>query len=164
MNQKLWAITIEPSGSLDRHIDHVDKHEVFFLMLPNQERYALDLTHAQYGHHDETLMPWATYVETRVTSTLGQYPIGRAMELARKMMVEEFGKEGLLLQLIEEEFGAAMTAAVRDSSGWTKFWKEPDETTYNRRIEQLMQHVTTRLDKLISARANDSKWKLYSSS
>ncbi|KAI4286208.1 MAG: hypothetical protein L6R38_000104 [Xanthoria sp. 2 TBL-2021] len=173
LNRRLWVITVRPDGSLNFESDHVndvDQHEIFFVMMnspgvemQDQERYAIDLTHAQYGHHDETLMPWKTYVETRVRSNKGHLPLGRTRDKMEKFMVERFGQEGLNLFMVTGQFEKAMTAAVRDFPGWTKVWKEQDETSYQRQVEQILQHVTTRLDQFIAAKANDPIFKLWSS-
>ncbi|KAL8834634.1 MAG: hypothetical protein Q9176_007383 [Flavoplaca citrina] len=94
LNRKLWVETVLPSGSLTLdheiskvdYVNQVDRHEVFFVMmlspgvaLQDQERYAIDLTHVQYGHHDETLMPWRTFVETRTLETSENLPLGLAL-------------------------------------------------------------------------------------
>ncbi|KAL8921793.1 MAG: hypothetical protein Q9208_005550 [Pyrenodesmia sp. 3 TL-2023] len=173
MNRKLWGITVCPDGSIDftsKRIDKVDQHEVLFVMMnspgipvQDQERYAIDLTHAQYGHHDETLMPWKTYVETRVHSNSGQRPLGWTRENLRKLMVENLGEEGRMLQVIVGQFGDAITAAVRDFPGWMKVWKEKDEAAYQRQVEHILQHVTTRLDRFVASKANDEDYKLWSS-
>ncbi|KAL8894248.1 MAG: hypothetical protein Q9207_008528 [Kuettlingeria erythrocarpa] len=174
MNRKLWVVTVSPDGSTDfksERVERVDQHEVFLIMMhspgvqmPDQERYAVDLTHAQYGHDDETLMPWKTYVETRVSSNKAQLPLGRARETMKELYLEKFGKEGLTFQTIFDQLERATTAAVREFPGWTKLWKEKDETAYQRQVEQILQHVSTRLDQFNASMASDEKYKLWSSS
>ncbi|KAL8763437.1 MAG: hypothetical protein Q9184_000745 [Pyrenodesmia sp. 2 TL-2023] len=167
------SVYIMLKGSIDfksKHVNQVDQHEVIFVMMhspgvpmQDQERYAIDLTHAQYGHRDETLMPWKTYVETRVHSNSGQRPLGWTRQNLRKVMVESFGEEGLLLEVIAAQFGEAMTAAVRDFPGWMKVWKEKDESSYQRQVEHILHHVSNRLDQFIASKANDKNFKLWNS-
>lgn len=171
LNQKLWIFLVHTDGAFEYKSDEVDQHDVFLLLayqpeLPMgaQERYALDLTHTQYGHQDETLMPWRTFVETRVRSIKGQHPIGWTRENARKLMTEQLGQDGLNLRITAEHFEAATTAAIREFSGWMKLWKEPDETVYQRKINHLMEHLTMRLDNLIAAKAKDNFYTLWKSS
>ncbi|KAL8942325.1 MAG: hypothetical protein Q9211_001442 [Gyalolechia sp. 1 TL-2023] len=168
LNRKLWAVLVHTDGAFDYNSDNVDQHEVFLLLayhpqlpMQEQERYALDLTHTQYGHQDETLMPWGMYVETRVRESKGQHPIGWAREYAKKYMTEQFGQDGLDIQIIAEHFQEATTAAIREFSGWLKLWKEPDDTVYQRKVDQFMQHVTMRLDGFIAAKTNDDFYKLW---
>ncbi len=144
-------------------------HEVLFVMMQSpgipiqdQERYAIDLTHAQYGHHDETLMPWKAYVETRVHRNSGLRPLGWTREKTQNLMFEELGQEGLMLQIIVGQFEEVMTKAVHESPGcWLKLWKEKDGSAYQRQVEQVLQHITTRLDKFIAGKANDENYKLW---
>ncbi|KAL8783998.1 MAG: hypothetical protein Q9213_004249 [Squamulea squamosa] len=170
MNRKLWAVTVHVNGEFEYSSERVDQHEVFLIVLLNpripmqdQERYALDLTHFQYGHHDETLMPWKTYVENRVRSNSGQHPLGWTKEKALKMMVEQFGQEDFKIQTIFHHFEEVLTAAIQEISGWMKLWKEPKEDAYIRQIKNVTEHVTTRLGDFLAAKANDRNYRLWSS-
>ncbi|KAL8694580.1 MAG: hypothetical protein Q9224_003540 [Gallowayella concinna] len=171
MNQKLWSVSVHATGEVMKYkSDAVDQHEVFILFMytpgnlsPDLDRYALDLTHAQYGHDDETLMPWKTYVETRVISNSGQKPLGWTRERSKRLMVEHFGFDGLKLQIIAEGFGDATTAAIRERTGWRKMWKEPDEILYQRQVEQVKQHVADRLERFVTSKANEQLFKLWDS-
>ncbi|KAL8997122.1 MAG: hypothetical protein Q9188_006402 [Gyalolechia gomerana] len=153
LNRKLWTVLVHTDGgAFDYDSNVVDHHEVFLLLayrpevpMGAQERYALDLTHTQYGHQDETLMPWRT-------------------ENARKVITEHFGQDGLNFRITAENFEAATTAAIRESSGWMKLWKEPDETVDQRKIDHLMEHLTMRLDNFIAAKAKDNFYTLWKSS
>ncbi|KAL8938657.1 MAG: hypothetical protein Q9216_003777 [Gyalolechia sp. 2 TL-2023] len=169
--RKLWAVLIHRDGAVEDKRDIVELHDVFFLIgyhpwVPQieQERYALDLTHAQHGHQNETLMPWGTYVETRTRESGGMYPIGRARQNSKKMMTERFGQPGSNFQIIAEHFSDATTAAIREFSGWTTLWKERDNTVYRRKVRNLLQHVTTRLDEFIAIKTGDDLYKLCESS
>ncbi|KAL8866528.1 MAG: hypothetical protein Q9174_006250, partial [Haloplaca sp. 1 TL-2023] len=150
------SFAFERTTSRNSYINAVDVHRVFFIMMQDptakrqdlskmqeQERYAVDLTHAQYGHHDETLMPWKTYVETRVSVTGELLPLGRARAETEKMMLKLFGDEGRRLQTITGLFEKALTSAVRDISCWTSLWKEPNDATYKQQVDKILQHVTT---------------------
>ncbi|KAL8649047.1 MAG: hypothetical protein Q9226_005744 [Calogaya cf. arnoldii] len=180
LNRKLWAVTVSPLASIDwqgtgsdsDYINSVDQHEVFLIMMHSPgvemqepERYAVDLTHAQYGHHDETLMPWKTYVETRVHSNEGLLPLGRAREKRKEIMLQEFGNEGRETLIILEKFGEAVTAAVRGypGPGWTKIWKEQDETIYQRQVDRVFQHVANSLDQMVAAKEDKATFRLWSS-
>ncbi|KAL8836925.1 MAG: hypothetical protein Q9170_002724 [Blastenia crenularia] len=173
MNRKLWVLTILPDGEHQykaEAVNKVDQHEVFCIMLLNegvsmedQERYALDLTNAQYGHEGETLMEWRTYVETRVRSNKGLRPIGWTREESRKLMTKELGRDGAAIHDFIEQFRMATTAVIREFPGWIKLWKESDETIYQNHVDQLMRNVVTRLDKLNEAKANHVGWKLWHS-
>lgn len=173
LNRKLWGVLVTFDGWADMKSDMVDKvdvHEVIFVMMhspgipiQDQERYVIDLTHAQYGHHDETLMPWKTYVETRVHTNSGHRPLGWTREKTKNLMFEELGEDGLMLQIIVGHFEEVMTKAVRDIPGWLKIWKEKDETAYERQVEQILQQVTTRLDKFVAGKADDVNYKLWTS-
>lgn len=173
MNRKLWGITVRTDGSIDfdsHMINGVDPHEVIFVGMlspgiptQDQEHYAIDLTHAQYGHHDETLMPWRTYVERRVQTTSGHHPLGWTRETTMKLMFEELGKDGLMLQIVAGQFTDAMTVTVRDFQGWMKVWREKDETAYQGHVKHILHHVNTYLDCFIAEKANDEMYKLWNS-
>ncbi|KAL8887558.1 MAG: hypothetical protein Q9192_006303 [Flavoplaca navasiana] len=178
LGRKLWVETVLPSGSLTLgheiskvdYVNQVDRHEVFFVMmlspgvaLQDQERYAIDLTHVQYGHHDETLMPWKTFVETRTLETSEILPLGRARLKAEEVMVKTLGEEGRMIQSAVAEFAEVMTAAVREFPGWMKVWKEQDESTYQRHVERIYQHVTKRLDQFIATKMNHRDFQIWHS-
>ncbi|KAL9635337.1 MAG: hypothetical protein Q9204_002662 [Flavoplaca sp. TL-2023a] len=178
LNRKLWVETVLPSGSLTLdheiskvdYVNQVDRHEVFFVMmlspgvvLQDQERYAIDLTHVQYGHHDETLMPWKTFVETRTLETSEILPLGRARLKAEEVMVKTLGEEGRMIQSAVAEFAEVMTAAVREYPGWMKVWKEQDESRYQRHVERIYQHVTKRLDQFIATKMNHRDFQIWHS-
>ncbi len=38
--------------------DNIGTHVILHVTLGNGEAYVLDLTGAQYGHYDETVLPW----------------------------------------------------------------------------------------------------------
>ncbi|KAL8771986.1 MAG: hypothetical protein Q9209_002651 [Squamulea sp. 1 TL-2023] len=170
LNRKLWGVIVHVNGEFEYNSENVDQHEVFLIVLFNpripmqdQERYALDLTHFQYGHHDETLMPWKTYVEDRVRSNSGQRPLGWTKEKSLKMMVEQFGQEGFKIQTIANDFEQVLTAAIREIPGWIKLWKEPKEDAYIRQIKNVTEHVATRLGEFLAAKANDKDYRIWSS-
>ena len=71
LNRKLWGFLVLADGEFADDITTNDFHDLFLIMLENQERYALDLTHAQFGQENETIMPWRTYVDIRVHSNCG---------------------------------------------------------------------------------------------
>ncbi|KAL8851460.1 MAG: hypothetical protein Q9221_003639 [Calogaya cf. arnoldii] len=180
LNRKLWAVTVSPDGSIDsegtgsnsNYINNVDGHEVFLIMihgpgaeLHDFERYAVDLTHAQYGHHDETLIPWKTHVETRVKSNQGVLPLGRAREKRKEMFLQGWGNEGREILIFLEKFERALTAAVQDypGPGWTKIWKEQNETSYQRQADRVFQHVAHRIDQMVAAEENKASFKQWRS-
>ncbi|KAL8668719.1 MAG: hypothetical protein Q9168_006666 [Polycauliona sp. 1 TL-2023] len=176
-NRKLWVGTVLPDGRVDFELPErgdfvgdLDQHQIFFLSMnspgvemADQERYAIDLTHAQYGHHAETLMPWDTYVETRAYRISEVLPVGRAKIITEQYMLKTFGEGGRVTQGIIGQFENAMTAAVGEFSGWINVWKEPNEEAYQRSVEQTLQHVTTRLDEFIASKAKDKDFKLWHS-
>lgn len=168
MNRKLWAVTVHVDGHFDYKSDIVNLHEAFptplhqpGLPLQHQERYALDLTHVQYGHQNETLMPWRTFVETGVRESRGNHTIGWGAENAKELMTKNFGQLGREIQIREEYFGRAITAAVREYSGWMKLWKEPDEAIFQHKVEFPKQHVTKRLDEFIALKMKDDFYKIW---
>ena len=54
------------------------RHTVFCVRLDDQHQYAIDLTGAQYGHHEECL-PWKDYVTARVDQIVDVQPFGNTM-------------------------------------------------------------------------------------
>ncbi|KAL8877658.1 MAG: hypothetical protein Q9198_004365 [Flavoplaca austrocitrina] len=175
LNRKLSVETVLPSGSLSlehevgrvNYVNQADRHEVFSVIMlspgvamQDQERYAIDLTHVQYGHHDETLMPWKTFVETRTLETGEKLPLGRARIKAEEVMLKTLGEDGSRIQSSVGQFADVMTAAVRELPGWMKVWKEQDESTYQRHVERIYQHVTKRLDQFIATKLNDRSFPI----
>ncbi|KAL8964322.1 MAG: hypothetical protein Q9183_004531 [Haloplaca sp. 2 TL-2023] len=128
-----------------------------------QERYALDLTHAQYGHHNETLTPWKTYLETRATYTSDLLPLRRDRTKAETTIFDMFGDKGGLLQATTGLFEKAMTAAVRDVPGWTALWKPPDDITYKQRVKKILEHITACLDQFVDTTLNGKEYRLWHS-
>ncbi|KAL8995981.1 MAG: hypothetical protein Q9169_004397 [Polycauliona sp. 2 TL-2023] len=180
LNRTMWAAVVFSDGTFDFDIDRspsrpfvdaVDQHDVFLVMvhspavgmMANPERYAIDLTHAQYGHHDETLMPWRTYMETRVHESKDVLPLGQARVTAEKLLTKLFGDEGIRIQKASLQFEGVMATAIRDFPNWMKLWKEKNEVIYQRQVEQMLQHVSTRFGQFVAAKANDVDFKLWTS-
>ena len=178
LNRKLWVEMVLPSGSLSlehddgrvNYVNQVDRHEVFSVLMlspgvamQDQERYAIDLTHVQYGHHDETWMPWKTFVETRTLETGEKLPLGRARIKAEEVMLKTLGEDGSRIQSSVGQFADVMTAAVSEFPGWMKVWKEQDESTYHRHVERIYQHITERLDQFIATKMNDWSFQILHS-
>ena len=156
---------MQADGDINANITRIDGHEVFLVMMNHKERYALDLTHAQFGHRDETLMPWRTYVDIRVQSNTGEHPLGWTKRKSRKIMFNGFGEKGLHTQNISDKFGEVLTKAVsdfqRDSEGWIRIFKTPDDGTYHNKVQQVMQFVATRIDAFIDASTRNGFLKAY---
>ena len=86
LTRKLWDFIVQADGGIASDLSRNYRHKVFMIMLKNRERYALDLTHAQFGHRNETLMPWRTYVDIRVQSIIGEHPLGWVQGESRRVM------------------------------------------------------------------------------
>ena len=167
MNQKLWSYSVAPDGGIPK-LDAAG-HQLFIVAFTDAkrpmislERYALDLTHAQYGHHDETLMPWATYVDARCESTgkaedvghFAKYKLGS--DYAKLFGDEEVGRFISNLML---KFRDAMTSIVREvglqHGGWTKVLRLPDPIAYEKKAAQIAKTVTARLDGFVQRKKDD---------
>ena len=166
-NRKLWGLFINPNGSLPDNPTHNDRHELFCVVLKNQERYALDLTHAQFGHENETLMPWRTYVDIRVHCSFGQNRLGYGRKELRKVLFETSGDAGLTVEGINDEIEQVTRKAICDiekkGQQWVKVFKIADEATYQSKVLQSLQFVADRLDTFIATNISNGRLKMWSS-
>ncbi|KAL8741934.1 MAG: hypothetical protein Q9184_008326 [Pyrenodesmia sp. 2 TL-2023] len=62
-----------------------DVHDVLRIVLPNAEILALDLTAAQYGWHESSVMPWDKFMEQRVKEV---YRVREFRETTRLLRAE----------------------------------------------------------------------------
>ena len=167
MNRKLWIEQVLSDGEIGYDESHHVEHDVFFVHMNFAERYALDLTCAQYGHFDELLMPWATFVETRCLSTSDHQPLGHAKEGVRELVLKQHGPEGLQYLQARNAGTDVLTnavASIPDKFGaWIKILKQQDEEVYRKCVEQITEYVTQSLNQAISTNEIKEGVKLWHS-
>ena len=83
----------------------------------------------------------------------------------KKCSFRDGGNEGREILIFLEKFERALTAAVQDypGPGWTKIWKEQDETSYQRQADRVFQHVAHRIDQMVAAEENKASFKQWRS-
>ena len=62
-------------------------HKLLRVTLTSHDQYAVDLTGAQYGHHEECL-PWPDYVTARVDQIIEVQPLGATKTWLAKKALE----------------------------------------------------------------------------
>ena len=63
--RNLWIYRVEANGLLDAKSY---QHTIFHLTLKKDDKYAVNLIHAQSGHDSDAIIPWLVYVNARVCS------------------------------------------------------------------------------------------------
>ncbi|KAG8532306.1 uncharacterized protein KY384_003947 [Bacidia gigantensis] len=162
MGRKLWDVQVRPDGSIDQARAH---HTVFTLHLSLTERYALDLTHAQYGHQNDTLTPWKTYLDTRVHSTIDKpRPVGYTNEKNKIIFAEiDNGDYATRQVAFEGVLRQAVTSVPQKVDAWSKIWQTSDEAAHHLQRDRIIGIVTTSFDKFIASTANTPLFQIWNS-
>ncbi|KAL8790167.1 MAG: hypothetical protein Q9195_006494 [Heterodermia aff. obscurata] len=106
-------------------------HTILRLTLTNQEQYAVDLTGAQYGHHEECL-PWQDYVSARVERIIEVQPFGATKawlaeavlkqhyphSLVQSLMISFFDELGLCVKFWEAQGGSVEALLALPEEQW----------------------------------------------
>lgn len=74
-------------------------HTILRVTLLNNEQYAIDLTGAQYGYHQECL-PWQTYITTRVEIIVEIQALGAAKQFLANN-ARDYVKNGSMAERLE---------------------------------------------------------------
>jgi len=101
-------------GNIHQMIDDsTDTHTILLVTLNNGEIYVLDLTGAQYGHYDETVLPWQAYKSHRVLTISRRVPFGYSKinrELEALMISGWKGKRmGIYQSSLQQLYAASST-------------------------------------------------------
>ena len=166
-NRKVWGFFVMQDGGFVNDLATDDFHDLFLIILENQERYALDLTHAQFGQENETIMPWQTYLDIRVHRNCGQGLLGGLRDQGRKLTAERFGETGMAVEDTIDRFEEILTKAIREieakSSGWMKAFKIAEETKFAAKVQQTLRFVTGRLDDFVEANTANGTFREWGS-
>lgn len=111
-------------------------HQLLRVTLSNGEKYAFDITGAQYGYH-ESVVPWHQYIDSQVKEIVGTDTFGMDRTIAvSDELCGEPGYPGLIMSC-NKEFMKVFDSTVRD---WQKenttlsaMLKLPEDTFRQRR-------------------------------
>ena len=90
------------------------RHSIIKITLKNGEKYALDLSGAQFGHSDP-LLPWERYVKTRAEYIEETKPLGSYRKRTKFLWKPKSGGEGIVN--CDEEIARIVNAAIDE---WQK--------------------------------------------
>ena len=96
----------------DGKVDSTDfAHTVIRVTLKNDERYAIDMTGAQY-YWPETITPWDQYQNTKIACIREVYPFGGTVDFVKKI-VENVGSSRLLAHKIVAQYVNELDDVIR---------------------------------------------------
>ena len=164
-NKLLWINYVTLEGELVPGPEHDFLHFVMYVSLSVAERYALDLTCAQFGHLEETLTPLDIYTKTRVENQLWCFELGMAQEAALIHLRERCSTNGVRLPEIYGAFENSLTQSIIEMStkfnGWMRILECKSEAIYLTRVGHIMRSITCRIEAFINADQTKSLFRKY---
>ena len=88
------------------------QHNLFPVTSKNGINYAIDLTHAHYGHYGETITPWQFYVNTRVREIESKNQFGHTFSWTSAKATTISGIRGKS-HVLNQSFGVIVKECAR---------------------------------------------------
>lgn len=155
-NKRVWINYVTIDGQICPGLEETPPpHSIVYICLNAAEKYALDLSCAQFGHMEETLTPLDVYVKTRVEKGKSCEKLSEAKESAMKNLRSMDQDHRTREADIHQAFENTLTQATAELSARFKKWDQilncESEDIYHKREDHIMRLVSGRIEAFINS-------------